>query len=793
MNNRLIPKIENLDQKNAEFTVRPTRIAYLVNVEIDNETLLRVIEFNTLLWGGFYNLFVPVREGSIRLDWEYILQQYDPDIILCIGQISNELSKQVYESNLPKAIINWSDNLLSDLVEKHIYRLPVISIAPILENYAEKYHVLSQQDSNLLYPYTNSSLIRLILPFIAGKYTKDSPYLEFAVARLGCDKKEYKVNSLSDYFDMLNDMNGKLLPIGTTIKNTKSILHNEFSIFASTKAASIIITDGSIDDMFLLHAMKWVKKHYLIIPHSLLETENDLLTLKNYLSNFDSIVFMSHHVSFDKLREIREKAELGYRTPIIRCNWHLAIPAAISKPVIIPDVFHSRSTHFIYSIGKELRFNMPEIGFDVGSAFKGRWICDIDLSPSFGNRRGFRPSHFSTLTDLLVKTSFQYWGNTAPIRLAKGGISIEASQDRRIGNIFIPSHEELIVEALKDKGFKTSKSVNNSGQYASIMNMIGGLNRLKIFQNDDIVSLLIHKKLVYKRHAIEFKKMCGLVSSKSDEFKDIIHDLAQKRLFLRGYNLKCPACETTEWYSSRSIDEVVTCQGCLSQFQVKLDNLDFAYRLNSLLAGGNNQGTLTILLTLAFLHKVSWHSLIWQADIKLENSNKEDKLIAEIDLVCMSDSALVLVECKNRILPIFSNALSAEEKKDKRTQILGERVVQILKEFENERERKSIVARRIEQLEKEIRVAKAAGAHFFIFSTLDSRDKVPIEITRFLEKTDKSEKYLKVLLLAKEDLLRGNFEGRDEPLVQKAKSPSKGIMKNCLDKSSSKNPITIVT
>lgn len=158
--------------------------------------------------------------------------------------------------------------------------------------------------------------------------------------------------------------------------------------------------------------------------------------------------------------------------------------------------------------------------------------------------------------------------------------------------------------------------------------------------------------------------------------------------------------------------------------------MDFAYRLNRLFADRNNQGTITVLLTLLLLHETALNDLIWQADIKLRKA--EDEI--ELDIIAMCDGCLIVAECKNTFLPIEKpneDEVTRRQKKQK--------AVETLKS----------------QLEREINASIELGAHLFLFATLE-KEILP-EVMDFIQQQEIKYKNIGVRLISAEELIKGKF------------------------------------
>jgi len=75
-------------QKMIYSRLRPVRIAIFVdeNDHLWRETCLRIIEWNSQSWGGFYNIIIPTNGQRILDQFWFILEKYDPDYMYTYGE-----------------------------------------------------------------------------------------------------------------------------------------------------------------------------------------------------------------------------------------------------------------------------------------------------------------------------------------------------------------------------------------------------------------------------------------------------------------------------------------------------------------------------------------------------------------------------------------------------------------------------------------------------------------------------------------------------------------------------------
>ena len=107
---RLIQEQEHWETKTAELSIRPLRMAFLIDTKTSEEDFIKIITYNTSIWGGFYNLFVPINESKLSDLWWNALLQYDPDVVILNFDPKEKIFQKLNDEIQPFAIEKWSDN-----------------------------------------------------------------------------------------------------------------------------------------------------------------------------------------------------------------------------------------------------------------------------------------------------------------------------------------------------------------------------------------------------------------------------------------------------------------------------------------------------------------------------------------------------------------------------------------------------------------------------------------------------------------------------------------------------------
>jgi hypothetical protein len=518
---------------------------------------------------------------------------------------------------------------------------------------------------------------------------------------------------------------------------------------------TLIISTGLFDDLFIAHALRWsdmMKQSTIIIPFDALKNSEDYKLLAEWFGEKvggNTFSIISYSLDLEVLSAIREKlidslpqrkSGMGFDGWVInirRCNIDATTPIIkhLEKRQIV-NVLDRR-----YSF-EALRPTFLETARSNKYEHK-RWMCDIDISPDYGNKSGFVPSIFPDLNFVLSghsdRTNIAVWGSS--IRIRRDKISIVSTMKSDLATIMIPTDKKVIETVCENFGYEVSKG--NSAYYDGMINLLGGLKNADFLHNPNILELFSHPDVI-KEEALTILDMYRRLKisknkNEKEEFHNWIQILASKEILLRGYNLKCPVCGLNTWYELDRVHEHIVCDGCRMEFQLPI-RLEFAYRLNRLFLDRNNQGTITVLLTLLVLYETALDGLIWQADVNLEKIDNRDEKI-EIDIIAMCDGYLIVVECKNSFLP-SERPNENEEQQQRRIEKTEEKIEELK-----------------QQLEREIKVAIDMKAHLFLFATLE--ENIPIEIIEFIEAQDAMYDSLCIRLLPSSELMDGKFQRPD--------------------------------
>src|SRR5690349_10109543 len=87
-------------------TARPKRVAILVDADaITGAEVDHITQSATTYWGGGFWPLIPCDGNALSDDWWALLEAVDPDIVLSVGAMSDELFTQIHRRIAPSRLI----------------------------------------------------------------------------------------------------------------------------------------------------------------------------------------------------------------------------------------------------------------------------------------------------------------------------------------------------------------------------------------------------------------------------------------------------------------------------------------------------------------------------------------------------------------------------------------------------------------------------------------------------------------------------------------------------------------
>ncbi|MHA4739607.1 hypothetical protein [Dyadobacter sp. MSC1_007] len=133
--------------------------------------------------------------------------------------------------------------------------------------------------------------------------------------------------------------------------------------------------------------------------------------------------------------------------------------------------------------------------------------------------------------------------------------------------------------------------------------------------------------------------------------KNIIGELCEKNILLKGFKIKCKTCSSNIWYSLDRIKNEMICTGCHATMAFPIDS-EMHYVINELVRkniyreSNTPDGNYTVIRSLAKL-KEYYTSFYFTPQLDLFTDQDVHKPLGDLDLVCVGDGKFIIGECKH--------------------------------------------------------------------------------------------------------------------------------------------------
>ena len=630
---RVVPLKQASQNFSAELSTRPLKLAFIINERASRKSFLEIVKFNSIIWGGYFNVLIPTDGHKITDDWWKVLLRQNPDKVVFCGKVAESLASEIYDRVQPFCMWIWSEELLGkQVVEGNAFDcIPMLYLLLQDSRHSTKLNLgVLKSPSRSIYRECLLSTCGL-LPESYQKLYFQSLQAEWINPGADC---------LSSYLDFIAD-NPHLTPIETTALDLSPMTQNGPTGF------TIVITSGyCVSDLCLFWSLRmrpslgrlWT----VLIPRSSLLSKEDIRTLAGWLNRTvigtDHIVLASTSVSKRTLLSLKAKLAPELESKIENidiCFGDFEINNLRARNTNAKEKISVEDGYF--SLGMPKTTLADEIRF-------GEWVVDVQIGRTgYRSAGAFRPPNFNGLNSLVA-------GNPSDLSVRSYGLMVRSNTDRvsyRVRqsqetlNGVIPTDDEVFLALLNSKGYGAI-TTDKSRYTRRLIELVGGLAKLKIWQNTGFRELFQRMSDGKQSYTVtEMVSLVGSTASSVDTVYETVAELALRKVFLRGYKLQCPACDLTQWYEMAAVNESMACAGCLTSLQPPVDAL-FRYRLNDLVARGIMQGTMSVGLTLLFLRSISHTSFMFVPGVEINKRRKVD-----IDIIGSCDGQLFVAECKD--------------------------------------------------------------------------------------------------------------------------------------------------
>jgi hypothetical protein len=621
----------------ASVAVRPLRLAFLISETTPKDQLLKYLQYNSTVWGGFYNALIPTDGRSLKACWWQTLLALSPDKVIVCGAASEDLLEEINRRVQPYQFWKWSDDALGgEKVERDAF-------GGVPHAY------------QLLHIYESSRPISKSNFRIVGA-AEGSPYSLYAAAQFGIVREPYEgiyvkamqaqvvdcgAKDLGEYLSSLTELEKRLTPVVTTARRLSPVVE-----MSDTGFAVVLAGENPVADLCLFWALRMRpslgRTRVVILPAAALKEERNVRALADWCSEAvigtNYMTLASATLGKQRLLNLRKRLK-PYLNGVIR-HVDVWFDGFGMKPL---RVFDTEGREELIFEDRQFRLKIPEPRF-ADQIRNGEWVVDVRLGDGSRHKSSsFLPPIYPGLSALLS-------GNPEGWAVRMGGLSVRMALDRtsyrvrhgqEILTATLPSDEDVFVALFESKRYRAVQT--DKCRYArGVTGLIGGLEGLRIWRGGGV------RDLFYAMHdgttSYTPREMMTFLKPGRDatgQAYSMVTDLALKNVFLRGYKIQCPVCDLARWYAVSDFAETMPCTGCLTPLQPPVE-APFRYRLNDLVARGLDQGTMSLMLTVLFLESLAEASFMYVPGLEVSQIRKTD-----IDLAASCDGHLILAECKD--------------------------------------------------------------------------------------------------------------------------------------------------
>lgn len=629
--------------------VRPIRFGFIVARD-DHEGLRRAISLNTALWGGIYNLIVPIEPIEER---NGLLKTFDPEYLVHIsGDLSPEFTEEYKFRIIPYAQVvahTYVDNL------RHL-KLGV-HIGPLLRK-------IHDEEIRFLQQTSRATVVRTSEPrwgsFIAAVYGSFD-----ALPELDFDLKEGFTRALraTELVTTPDNVPSEAFDCVAPIDVTR---YNLSAYGGSANFSTHIVYVGDPEnwtDLVEFWNIRATGRRVMFLPVE--DFGAFELGVRNILSAGDYAInpTVRNHSDMQKGPGITDEqfervanwaAALG-AGPVARRTWRPRF--GMEMEFYVGDIHaarveFSRLEEVALWDGERLtpiKSAQPEFlaNQDVRKG-DHRWAIEISLrGSSFDNSVTFSYPAEPGIKDLARRMIGRLPGE---LHVGRNGLVV--TNDAIHGHLYLaPLKTSQMFEALfEGRGFDVEESL--PGRYAAqIINKMGHLHFdcriFKIRGVREIINRLSNGSILTKGNMFEIVKQNWDADKNDDlivhqgqasplKFGPIFNELLEKRIIRPGFVFKCQNCYGEDWYHVSEFAEEFTCRLCFTKQRVDFGaKHEWQYKSDGLFQVRDSAlGSLAVIVALwRFAHVHSMDEGKYFSSVRLKD--KESRKEYEIDFAYM--------------------------------------------------------------------------------------------------------------------------------------------------------------
>lgn len=662
------------------LSVRPLKLAFVIHESIPLDKFQKIVEYQSTLWGGRNNLFVPTDGKKIQRDWLRNLKNHNADtLILCqtdgieySGSLINQLTKDYDALRINIWLIDRGD-----FTQQHFDGIQDengLTSVVLLSHFTRKEKPVSIETSNAAVLVGDStSPYHLYLALNHGSLS--DKYLTSFVDIFKANQIEInQLTTLLEYIHIAKELQAKFTPLSLSGFGTKTS-ENLYPYDRPKGVNLFVIGNRQILDLCLAWNFKLTPSLFkrssdsveLVLPKADLMDDEKFEKLayeinSGSLQSFNQLHLHNLSLSSKSIEGLKQRFSKAIKAMSIHIQRELppvAVTRVSNKETAI-DIL-TEDGHFM------ARNERPE--FD-SSVFKGNWVNEFQFKDSLNRSISFPDSSKlnSLLSINLPQSLLDHFGFLG--RQTNNGLAFRVNSGSSFVSGRLPDAFETISAFFEDRSLTTKLNANHS-YITGLQQMFSEIGGQKNFADQSIREMLWTTARCTTSLSLSDLKA---LLKRNDE--TLLDNLIKVGILLRGVELVCENCGLRHWYSVDLLYEVVNCIGCRRKVRLPLGS-NFTFRLNqlavsALLVGGGM--TLLLLEYLLSKHSLSKPVSAFGIDVFKANSSNN---FAEIDLFAYLNGEVVLAECKD-----FRNGFSKKQYKEAMQQV--KKLVRVAKVMEAE-------------------------------------------------------------------------------------------------------------
>ena len=652
-----------------QINARPIRHVFLVDAT-DADSLQRVIEINTFLWGGKFNAIIPVWEEVPENWYDYgninpqdivsgYLNNFDPDYVVPMGECSNSdlnLSDRNIIDDHPsiffvEAEINGTANYgisifetLLHYIKNNEFEFGIMgtpfeictprfgdSLYPLLssffgtlpENITE---ILEQKFRNYLRVESVGISASNYAEFIKNQTHHSSEYLftdqilsrrEYLMGINTLGFSRLSGRSVIFFFDAENPIDiidyWNLRAIGRIVYPIPKQFAKEESVRGFV--LDLIGKNAANPDDAELDPMAWVRTYPFlqgVIKSSSVSDEEFLEFFNEFFNSNEYMLFQGNYPPMWRKLPVDDTRAMR----------------SFSAGTAYHDIFDQPSND-----GVIVKTLAPRI--KTQSSFLPR-------TPRFANE-----IYFSFYNDKLITTSVLPEGFKDLSLFFQSDTNLRASKNNLVRLVYEQEHDyqigsppsEVIFESwMKSHGWEIE--ISNAGHIVTQIIRRLGIQFSQVFAIKGIICLLdkmnngkslLQKDLWGKIDRI-LQERCNESENLEYDTANILEDLVDANVLQPGMKMSCRNCNQWSWYSVEDVGYMVKCPECFGTFDFPFNpgnKIKWAYRtIGAFDSPNKSEGTYTVLLLLRFF---SDRQMLGGAITPLMSFNLKKQNIADQD------------------------------------------------------------------------------------------------------------------------------------------------------------------